>query len=118
MRGEDFSVGGLAGWFGGTIASSYATGSVSGGGNYVGGLVGYAYRATITTSYATGSVRGEDFSVGGLVGYAWRGSIAASYATGSVSGSGSSTGGLVGYASYSFHTITYKLCYRLCKRAW
>ena len=63
-----------AGWLG--ITASYATGSVSGRGNYVGGLVGnnssrgsYATpRQRKAASYATGSVSGRGSSVGGLVG--------------------------------------------------
>ena len=49
--------------------NSYATGSVSGNGNDVGGLVGCNnYSSSITNSYATGSVSGSSSDVGGLVG--------------------------------------------------
>ena len=91
------NVGGLVGWNnGGTITNSYATGSVAGSGNSVGGLVG-DNRGTITNSYATSAVRGT-FYVGGLVGFN-SGTITNSYATGSVAGSGNSVGGLVGFDS-------------------
>ena len=90
--GADAVVGGLVGGNGGTVANSYATGSVEGSGNGVGGLVG-ASNGIITDSYATGSVSGVNF-VGGLVG--WNsGGITNSYATGTVTGV-SNVGGLVG----------------------
>ncbi len=64
------SVGALVGYndYGSTITNSYATGSMTGNGNFVGGLVGYNY-GSITDSYATGSVTGSGDDVGGLVGY-------------------------------------------------
>ena len=89
------SVGGLAGFNGGTVTNSYATGNVSGSGSAVGGLVGDVDFATVTNSYATGSVSAVS-SVGGLVGSLF-GTLSNSYATGNVSGSGSDVGGLVGF---------------------
>ena len=86
-------VGGLVGQNGGSINSSYTTGSVSGG-YYVGGLVGWNNGGGITSSYATGRVSGNS-NVGGLVGYNEEGKIEGSYATGNVSGDGG-VGGLVG----------------------
>ncbi len=101
VKGDDF-VGGLVGWnLGDLITNSYATGSVEGTGNYVGGLVGAVWfntvwSCTITNSYATGSVKGR-FNVGGLVGYNYyNGIITNSYAAGSVEGTGNYVGGLVG----------------------
>jgi len=84
-----------------TVATSYATGSVSGG-SYVGGLVGknsgQYFASSISDSYATGSVNGVS-NVGGLVGYNFGGSylptITNSFSTGVVTGT-SSVGGLVG----------------------
>ena len=92
-------VGALVGANGGTVMSSYATGSVSGSsGSYnIGGLVG-VNSSTVSNSYATGSVSGGSgsFAVGGLIGYNGYGSsVINSYATGSVSGS-DYVGGLVG----------------------
>ena len=88
------SLGGLVGYnAGGTITSSYATGSVTNFRNAAGGLVGYN-TGTITSSYATGAVVGEG-DAGGLVGDNGGGSITSSYATGAVAGT-NSTGGLVG----------------------
>ena len=127
VTGDEF-VGGLIGsaYAGVSITNSYTTGSVSGNGRYVAGLVGehygidkltitnsyaagsmkgYCYvgglvggssELTITNSYATGSVTGNDFCIGGLVGQGY-GSITNSYATGSVTGN-SDVGGLMGYS--------------------
>ncbi len=68
------NLGGLVGWNASqtysneVISNSYATGSVNGTGDYVGGLVGENYGA-ISNSYASGSVSGNGSHVGGLVGY-------------------------------------------------
>ena len=90
-------VGGLAG-SADKIANSYATGSVSGAGDYVGGLAGRSTEITspnrIEDSYATVSVSGSGDFVGGLAGSFE--DILNSHATGSVSGGGDFVGGLVG----------------------
>jgi len=52
----------------GNIDNSYATGSVSGSSDYVGGLVGYN-AGSISNSHASGSASGAGYHVGGLVGY-------------------------------------------------
>ena len=101
VSGTGNNVGGLVGQNSGNISSSYAAGSVMGDGSYVGGLVGAAFVTTnITSSYATGSVSGADNNVGGLVGGVVAGTttITSSYATGPVSGTGDNVGGLVGNA--------------------
>ncbi len=101
IKGKHY-VGGLAGFNKGSITNSYATGSVTGAGNYVGGLVGSNYGGGIINSYATGSVSGTENTVdtvGGLVGANY-GDITNSYATGSVTGAGNTVGGLVG-SNYS-----------------
>ena len=60
---------------GGTLYSSYATGSITGGkGSYVGGLLGYTTQSNedqeISQSYSTGAVTvGAGGAAGGLVGY-------------------------------------------------
>jgi len=84
---------------GGSISTSYSTGTVSGGGS-VGGLVG-ENGGTITASYSTGTVTGNE-CVGGLVGSVsiafWGvegGSVISSYSTGTVTGK-DDVGGLVG----------------------
>jgi len=108
VSGTGNCVGGLVGYKnGGTITECYATGAVSGT-NYVGGLCGLNWGCTITYCYATGSVSGTD-KVGGLVGYNDSYSaITDCYTTGSVSGTGSYVGGLVGYNSYGGTLIS---CY-------
>ena len=92
-------VGGLAG-SADYIANSYVTGSVSGAGDYVGGLAGRSTEFSgpnyIEDSYATSSVSGSGDYVGGLAG-SFEG-IINSYATGRVSGSGDYVGGLVGFS--------------------
>jgi len=89
-------VGALVGSNSGTISSSYATGSVAGTSDTVGGLVGYNNSGTISNSYATGSVTGTGGYVGGLVGSNFVGTISNSSATGNVTGTGDYVGGLVG----------------------
>ena len=95
------SVGGLVGFEAGSITSSSAHVTVTGGED-VGGLVGVNFSGTIGNSYATGSVTGTpnsgDANSGGLAG-ANLATITSSYATGSVvnnGGFGSPNGGLVG----------------------
>ena len=85
----------------GTVTSSYATGSVSGG-SRVGGLVGENYltsltvRGSVTASYADVAVNGDVGPVGGLVGDN-EGTVRTSYATGDVTGLAANlVGGLVG----------------------
>ena len=89
------------------ITGCYATGTVTGSGNDVGGLVGWNrsqmqpadYRSIITDCYATGAVSGSR-DVGGLIGYNdnydFNSSLDTCYATGKVTGN-RNVGGLVGY---------------------
>ncbi len=92
VNGDSYA-GSLVGRSEGSINSSYATGSVNGGGNYyVGGLVGWLMPGgTISNSYAAGMVASEH--AGGLVGRN-EGTISNSYASGAVTGT--SSGGLTG----------------------
>ena len=102
-------MGALVGRNGGTVISSWATGTVHASGTtharYVGGLVGRVQGGSIRASYADVTVTGANangFRAGGLVGYAYGGSISASYATGNVSGGSSNNsyvGGLAGRLS-------------------
>ncbi|HEY3638112.1 MAG TPA: hypothetical protein VGK90_08150 [Rhizomicrobium sp.] len=91
--------GGLVVANGGTINSSYATGSVSAGG--AGGLVGIN-GGSINNSYALGAAtgKGESEYVGGLVYFlqAETGTITSSYSTGKVSAEGKTAeiGGFIG----------------------
>ena len=85
-----------------TLAEAYATGSVTGADEYVGGLLGYLVAARDTVvrhTYATGDVSGLH-DVGGLIGYGTvypgvGATISASFATGRISGA-SPVGGMVG----------------------
>lgn len=99
VTGAGSQVGGLVGNSSGSINNSYAASVVTGSYN-VGGLVGNSFN-TVSTSYATGAVNGS-FYVGGLVG-SNAGSIDNSYANGVVTG-GSTLGGLVGFNSSSIVT--------------
>jgi filamentous hemagglutinin family protein len=113
------NVGVLVALNGGTVESSYASGSLSGIGE-VGGLVGQN-NGTVDSSYATTAVNGVD-NFGGLVGYNYYGLVENSYATGRVTGSNGLSGisgggyfgigGLVGFmqggtveSSYSTGTV-------------
>ena len=90
------NVGGLVGWNSGTISACYATGTVTGSANNVGGLVGGNSNGTIGACYATGDANGSN-QVGGLVGWNnFAGTISACYATGAASGA-SQVGGLMGF---------------------
>jgi trimeric autotransporter adhesin len=77
-------VGGLVGDNLGAITNAYATGEVTGifdlgGGDYVGGLVGYNDAGgTITDTYATGAVSGSNY-VGGLVASSGGGTVTNGY---------------------------------------
>ena len=86
------------------VTRTFSSGLVSGGGEYVGGLIGAANNdegdnpglISILASYATGDVSGRDY-VGGLIGIINGGSsIKNSYATGNVTATGDGIGGLVG----------------------
>jgi len=79
VSGSGANIGGLVGLNGGGIFSSYATGGVAGG-NEVGGLVGL-------NGGWNGTYRGGEFAKGGITG---------SFATGSVKGA-TDVGGLVGF---------------------
>ena len=103
VSGND-RVGGLVGSGGssyhpssyGSIAASYATGSVAGSGDDIGGLVGRNEIRAITASYAVGrvSTTGDTFYIGGLVGYDEGGTITASYWDTQTTGQVGSYGGV------------------------
>ncbi|KAB7780094.1 MBG domain-containing protein [Xanthomonas sp. LMG 12460] len=93
-------VGGVAGFNAGTLSGIRVTGTMSGTGNFIGGLSGYNNAGTITGAQTSGSVVGSGgpYSgnyVGGLIGSNAGGTINASSSSSTVSG-GSSVGGLVG----------------------
>ena len=90
------------------INNSYNTGAVTGTGNYVGGVVGYADSSTVTNCYNTGNITGSDGRVGGVVGYAISSTVTNCYNTGDIMGD-VDTGGVVGCAYYYSTNVYY--CY-------
>ena len=93
VSGGDY-VGGVAGYVYGSIDSSYhIQGDVSGG-DYVGGVVGYVYESIESSYHTQGDVNGFNF-VGGLAGQINL-SVINSYSEGNVIGEGDYVGGLVG----------------------
>jgi hypothetical protein len=107
VRGID-NVGGLVGEnFDGIVSESFATGAVDG--DYrVGGLVGWTRNGgTVSTSYATGTVSADTGHVGGLIGETNSDiTVRNSYAAGSTSG-GTNQGGLAGYSTGTDWTDAY-----------
>jgi len=61
-------VGGLVGHSDGTIMNCYSTCSVSGG-YIIGGLVGWNNEGYTARCYSTGSVSGTGWNIGGLIGF-------------------------------------------------
>ena len=108
VSGKNY-VGGVVGYNnGGSVTNSYNTGAgtVTGTGDYVGGVVGdNGSSASVENCYNTGSVSGLD-SVGGVAGLN-HGSVKNCYNTGKVSG-GAGVGGVVGYNS-----STVENCYNI-----
>lgn len=84
---------------GGSINNCNASGSVTGTGYQVGGLIGVGYSvAHVQNCYANVDVKGNE-SVGGLVGNTYSNiTIKKCFATGNVTGSADKVGGLVGAA--------------------
>jgi len=94
ITGSGDYVGGLVGQnFYGRVTQCYSTGLVSGG-SFLGGLVGDNSQGNIVVSYSTGTVRGDN-SIGGLVG-GNSGAMALCSSSGEVSAHGKFGGGLIG----------------------
>jgi hypothetical protein len=99
-------VGGVAGLVtgsGSVVKNSYSTGTVTGTGNYVGGIAGSVTSGgSVENSYSTAAVSGNS-NVGGVAGFVYdSGSVVSdSYSTGTVSGTSFYTGGVAGYVSDS-----------------
>ncbi|ACF13998.1 GLUG domain protein [Chloroherpeton thalassium ATCC 35110] len=91
------SVGGLVGRneANGKIRCCYASGSVSGVGAYIGGLVGENVHSTIENCYAISGVSGDTY-IGGLVGNNYEALVTHCYAYGGVTFSNAYGGYLVG----------------------
>jgi len=107
------NVGGIAGYTvtSGTISNCYATGTIAANNDYVGGLVGYNWKANISRCYAnvTVTVSGDRNYTGGLVGFNTEAVIQDCYSRGDVSGY-NYVGGLVG--SHTINTLIDK-CYSI-----
>lgn len=91
-------VGGLVGHVEGSgsmITDSSSEGTVTGSGNYTGGLAGNN-RGQIERCFSACAVNSSGLYIGGLAGANWNGGIRNSYATGNVTGS-SNVGGLIGW---------------------
>ncbi|MEN6307981.1 MAG: SUMF1/EgtB/PvdO family nonheme iron enzyme [Anaerohalosphaeraceae bacterium] len=112
---ENVSLSSGGGWIGGLvgynsfsiITACYVTGSVSGTTNQIGGLVGENRYSSITSCYGNAMVNGN-LLVGGLVGSIYDCTLTSCYATGSCNGI-ESVGGLVGRISGTDSTLT--ACY-------
>lgn len=86
------AIGGLVGYNLGSIVGSDSDAAVDGGkgsdggGEFIGGLVGYGFLGGISNSHATGAVSGGDgTTAGGLLGLGVGTSVVRTYATGNVS---------------------------------
>ena len=105
-------VGGLIGYvkksthsyaYTGSQTNCFAIGTISGVGDYLGGLIGCdegyssSYCNNISNSYFSGTITGKNYTAG-LVGYKKYGTISNSYAMTSIAGT-KYVGGLVGYLS-------------------
>ena len=96
INSESFHIG-LFGFNGGTIMNvGIESGSVTGTGDYVGGVCSYNEVGTISNCYNTGSVTGGSY-VGGVCGYNEGGTISNCYNTAIVKGTGYYIGGVCGY---------------------
>jgi hypothetical protein len=104
ISGQECIVGGLTGSNSGTVSNCYASGSVSGTGHNIGGLIGWNDGGSVSNCYAnvavTGTGTGDDiWDIGGLIGWNDHGSVSNCYASGSVTGTGDiiwDIGGLIG----------------------
>ena len=102
VSGTGDYVGGVVGnnSYGSSINNSCNTGSVSGTGDYVGGVVGSS-ESTISNCYNTGTVRG-DWQVGGVTGYTGEdASIQSCHNKGTVRGK-SEVGGITGLIEHDY----------------
>ena len=96
-------VGALAGYNAANINQTYATGTVTGRGNRVGGLIGStAYAPNILNSWTDVTVSATGNQVGGLAGTTSGGVVANSFALGDVTGH-DMVGGLVGNAISKYY---------------
>lgn len=106
ITGNNF-VGGLVGYGDSSIVNCHVSGSVTGAGIGVGGLLGIrnGQNNWVTDSHAEVTVNGGA-NTGGLVGNVLSGHFARNYASGSVTG-GNLTGGLIGRSASSIMNDNY-----------
>ena len=108
ITGAGNNVGMLVGYANGaSITSSYAVGVNISGVHNVGGLVGSGLFAHITSSYAESRVVSGDSYIGGLVGSGGRATITSSYAVVRTVRGTSGVGGLVGDGGSATTTSSY-----------
>ena len=106
VSGSGNSVGGVVGLNSGSVEDCDFTGSVSGSGNSVGGVVGYnSDISTVENCYNTGAVSGGE-CVGGVVGLN-SGNVKNCYNTGTVTGTDDYVGGVVGQSFSASVTNSY-----------
>ena len=94
IKGGDY-VGGIIGCNKGTVSNCIYSGSVSGEGDDVGGVVGMNNGGTVLSCVNTGGVSGASGYTGGVVGYNAAGTVSDCINTGGVTG-GSIIGGVLG----------------------
>ena len=108
VNGNQYN-GGIAGYVaaGGSISNCYVSGTVSGTGNWTGGVAGYVVglNSKVTNCYSSATVSGTS-NVGGIVGYLYTNAqITYCYATGAISGT-DCLGGVAGQDSSTMARIT------------
>ncbi|RLF70558.1 MAG: hypothetical protein DRN40_04310 [Thermoplasmata archaeon] len=106
VSGDGDYVGGITGENRNVIANSHVQGVVSGI-DYVGGLVGFNYGGSASNGTFSGEIKGRSF-MGGLIGFN-NGPLTHVSVTGEVVGNGVYVGGMVGYnykGTISYSTIT------------
>ena len=94
------NVGGVTGRLGGSAENCYVTGTISGSGSNVGGVVGFNVGGMINNCYNTSDVtlKGSGSNVGGVVGNSGPGTVENCYNTGDVTITNTgSVGGVVGW---------------------
>ena len=96
VSGSGMGVGGVVGLNRGSITDCAFSGNINGSVWYVGGVVGYNDGGRVENCYNTGAVSGGE-DVGGVVGRNDEGHVTNCTNTGSVKGSGDRVGGVVGY---------------------
>ncbi|GAA0529921.1 filamentous hemagglutinin family protein [Rhizomicrobium palustre] len=106
ISGSADFVGGVVGYaWKATLKNVYSTASITADGSYHGGLIGFADTSTITNASARGSVSGA-YVIGGLIGTLNESTLINAYATGPVTASKDTIGGLIGNVGAYFGSTT------------